>query len=85
MRARLSLCLGYYADIMFEGYDDAFANVMHFLFSSTSYKPDTPEHVISLQSIDTLNTVVSDNDLKPRLEPFFLDLLQIIQSQVQVI
>jgi hypothetical protein len=42
---------------------------MNFLFESVGYAPDSAEEVITLQSIDTLNTVVSDSDLAPRLEP----------------
>jgi hypothetical protein len=69
LRARFSLLLGYYADMLFLQYDEAFSKTMNFLFESVGYPSDTAEVVVTLQSIDTLNTVVSDADLAPRLEP----------------
>ena len=34
MRTRMSLLLGYYADMLFEKYDDAFLKVIDFLIQS---------------------------------------------------
>jgi len=38
-----------------------------------------------LQSIDTLNTVVSDTDLAPRLEPMLPEISVILQNLIGVI
>jgi len=66
LRSRLSLLLGYYADMLFVEDSAVFQKVMQFLFESVGYD-QVYENSISLQSIDTLNTVVSDADLAPRL------------------
>ena len=78
LRARFSLLLGYYADMLFTEYQEAFIKTMNFLFESVSYPDDTAERVITLQSIDTLNTVVSDADLAPRLEPMLNQIVGIL-------
>lgn len=78
LRARFSLLLGYYADMLFTEYQEAFIKTMNFLFESVSYPDDTAERVITLQSIDTLNTVVSDADLAPRLEPMLNQIVVIL-------
>lgn len=63
----MSLLLGYYADMLFKKYPDAFMKIINFLITSISL---TGKHkVIALQSADTLNTIISDVDLVPRLEP----------------
>jgi hypothetical protein len=41
--------------------------------------------VIALQSIDTLNTVVSDSDLAPRLEPMLPRIVEILGQLTQKI
>ena len=58
---------------------------MNFLFESLSYSTDTAEQVITLQSIDTLKTVVSDADLAPRLEPLLKDIVLILNTMTPVI
>lgn len=67
VRARLALMLGYYADMLFVKHNAAFEKTMNFLFESVNFQKDTLQHVIALQCIDTLCTVVSDSDLAPRL------------------
>ena len=57
---------------------------MNFLFESVSYPDDTAERVITLQSIDTLNTVVSDADLAPRLEPMLNQIVVILNQMTPV-
>lgn len=77
--------LGYYADMLFLDYADAFIKTMNFLFESVGYPGDTAEQVITLQSIDTLNTVVSDADLAPRLEPMLPQVVAILNVLTPVI
>lgn len=79
LRARFSLLLGYYADMIFNEQSDAFIKTMHFLFESVGYETKH-ETVITLQSIDTLCTVVSDSDLAPRLNPILGDIVKILNS-----
>ncbi len=62
----MSLLLGYYADMLFEKYPDAFLKTIDFLIRSLAYTGN--EKVIALQSADTLNTIISDKDLQPRLK-----------------
>jgi len=58
---------------------------MNFLFESLSYPSDSYEDVITLQSLDTLKTVVSDADLAPRLEPLLRDIVPILNTMTPVI
>lgn len=63
----MSLLLGYYADMLFNKHPEAFLKVIDFLIQSLALHGD--QKVIALQSADTLNTIISDKDLVPRLEP----------------
>ena len=67
LRARMSLLLGYYADMLFRHNNQEFLRVIYFLIDSLSLQDD--KKVVALQSADTLNTIISDVDLIPRLEP----------------
>lgn len=76
LRARMSLLLGYYADMLFSKYEEAFLKVMNFLFTSVAFTGE--QKVIALQSADTLSTIISDKDLIPRLSPFISDFIKVI-------
>lgn len=76
MKARMSLLLGYYADMLFTKYESAFVKVMDFLLESLSL--NGPQKVVALQSADTLNTIISDKDLIPRLEPHLPRLIKVL-------
>ncbi len=78
LRARMSLLLGYYADMLFLKYDEAFNKVIDFLIKSVALLGD--QKVVALQSADTLNTIISDNDLIPRLEPQLPRLMDILNE-----
>jgi len=52
------MLLGYYADMIFTDHDVAFRKTIQFLFESLGYIGK--ESVVALQSIDTMNTIVSD-------------------------
>jgi hypothetical protein len=58
LRARMSLLLGYYADMLFKKFPESFLKIVNFLIGSISLKGD--QKVIALQSADTLNTIISD-------------------------
>jgi hypothetical protein len=67
LRVRMSLLLGYYADMLFANHRNAFLKTMDFLIQSIGLTKE--EKVIAIQSADTLNTIISDKDLIPRLIP----------------
>jgi len=46
--ARFSLLLGYYADMLFVNYSEAFTLAMKFLFRSVSCSKDSAQTVIAL-------------------------------------
>lgn len=66
LKVRMSLLLGYYADMLFTQHPEPFLKVIDFLFMSLSLSG--VEKVVALQSADTLSTVITDKDLIPRLE-----------------
>lgn len=74
----MSLLLGYYADMLFKKDHAKFITAMNFLITSLSYTGE--QKVVALQSADTLNTIISDNDLIPRLEPEIPNLLKILNE-----
>ncbi len=78
LRCRMSLLLGYYADMLFKKDNTKFITAMNFLIKSLSFTGE--QKVIALQSADTLNTIISDNDLIPRLEPEIPALLMILNE-----
>ena len=78
MKARMSLLLGYYADMLFQKYETAFVKVMDFLLESLSLSG--AQKVVALQSADTLNTIISDKDLIPRLKPHLPRLIKVLNE-----
>lgn len=72
----MSLLLGYYADMLFSKYEEAFLKVMNFLFTSVSLTGE--QKVVALQSADTLSTIISDKDLIPRLTPHLPTFIKIV-------
>ena len=78
LRCRMSLLLGYYVDMLFEKYSQAFLKTIDFLIRSVALIKE--EKVIALQSADTLNTIISDKDLIPRLKPEVPRLVEILKE-----
>ena len=76
MKVRMSLLLGYYADMLFTKYEAAFLKVMDFLLESL--KLNREQKVVALQSADTLNTIISDKDLIPRLQAHLPRLIRVL-------
>lgn len=74
----MSLLLGYYADMLFEKYREAFIKTIDFLIRSVGLNKD--EKVIAIQCADTLNTIISDRDLIPRLEPEIPRIISILNE-----
>lgn len=71
IKVRYSLFLGYLIDVMYKNQPDAFKNTVLFLYTTVDLVGE--DKAIALQSIDTLKTVVCDQDLIPRITQ--LDLL----------
>ena len=83
LRSRMSLLLGYYADMLFNKFPEAFFKVIDFLVQSVGLLGE--QKVVALQSADTLNTIISDKDLIPRLEPHLPRLIaSLIESNRKV-
>jgi len=78
LKARMSLLLGYYADMLFRKYPEAFTKIIDFLIQSLALTGN--QKVVALQSADTLNTIISDKDLIPRLEPHLPRLIEQINQ-----
>jgi hypothetical protein len=74
----MSLLLGYYADMLFTQYPDAFLKVFDFLLGSLALTGE--QKVIALQSADTLSTVITDKDLVPRLEPHIPRIIALVNQ-----
>lgn len=77
----MSLLLGYYADMLFRDHHEAFMKIVSFLITSISLTGD--QKVIALQSADTLNTIISDDDLIPRLRPELPKLISVLNECTQ--
>mmetsp|Transcript_9607 Transcript_9607/g.9269 ORF Transcript_9607/g.9269 Transcript_9607/m.9269 type:complete len:108 (+) Transcript_9607:1620-1943(+) len=79
----MALLLGYYADMLFKKNNSKFVTIMNFLIQGLQLKGD--EKVIALQCADTLNTIITDTDLVPRLSPMLPTLLPLINQCVLTI
>jgi len=78
LRSRMSLLLGYYADMIFPKYESAFVKVINFLVGSLALTGN--QKAVAMQSADTLNTIISDKDLVPRLEPYLPALMPVMND-----
>lgn len=78
LRCRMALLLGYYADMLFKKNDDQFLMIVNFLISSLKLTGE--QKVVALQAADTLNTIITDNDLVPRIEPHLPELLNVLND-----
>ena len=68
---RLSLLLGYYADILFTSNHEAFRQAMEFLIEGIGNNQGIDE-VVARGCVDTIAIVVTDHDVAPRLK-LYLD------------
>jgi hypothetical protein len=64
---RLSLLLGYYADILFTKDAEAFRQAMEFLIEGIGQTQGIDE-VVARGCVDTIAIVVTDHDVEPRLK-----------------
>ena len=76
LECRLSLFLGYYIDILYREDNETFLKVLQMLVSSM----DSEKLSLAHQSLDTLNTIISDKDLIPRVTPLISELTKFVIS-----
>ena len=79
IRVRYSLFLGYLIDVLFKKEPNAFRDTILFLYTTVDLVGD--DKAIACQSIDTLKTVVCDNDLQPRV--IELNLIPVLVEKIQ--
>lgn len=84
VRARLSLLIGYYGDLLFVSDNDSFKKSTSFLFESVGMI-EGPEKVVGLQSIDTLKTITVDSDVAKRYLSFLPEIVQWITKLIATI
>ena len=72
IRCRLALLIGYYGDSLYKGKDELFVNMIKYLFNGIALEKE--QKAFALQCADTVKTIVSDNDIIPRVKVFIKDL-----------
>jgi hypothetical protein len=72
IKCRIALMLGYFADNMFLKNHDLFLKTIEFLMKGLAL--EDMDKALSLQSADTLKSVISEQDLVSRLEAFIASL-----------
>lgn len=83
LNCRLTVMLGYYMDIMYRDNDEMFINVIKLFLGSLTAGKD--ELALAHQSSDTLNTIINDNDIIPRIAPILGDLLARVSECILVV
>jgi hypothetical protein len=73
LNCRLTIMLGYYMDILYKENDEDFWNLLDMFMSSLSGGEDCK--ALAIQSSDTLNTIINDNDIIPRIVPILPNLI----------
>jgi len=83
LNCRLTVMLGYYIDILYKGDESVFFDVISMFVNSLTADDDTL--ALAYQSADTLNTIINDNDIIPRIAPFINELLAKVVECVIVV
>lgn len=74
LNCRLTVMLGYYIDILYKSDESVFFQVINMFIASLTSGEDSL--ALAHQSADTLNTIINDNDIIPRVKPMINDLLK---------
>ena len=83
LNCRLTIMLGYYMDILYKEDSKTFFGLIEmFLQSLTSGKEFL---ALAIQSSDTLNTIINDNDIIPRIVPILPDLITKVSECVLIV
>jgi len=83
LNCRLTCLLGYYIDILYKDQPDVFNSVIKMFITSLNQQEETL--ALTYQSSDTLNTIINDNDIVPRMRPIINDVLTYIYDAVLVV
>ena len=73
LECRLTIMLGYYIDILYKDDEEVFFKVIGMFLNSLSSGPE--KLALAHQSADTLNTIINDSDVIPRVIPMLPQLL----------
>ena len=74
LNCRLTIMLGYYIDILYKNDESVFFQVINMFINSLTSGEDAL--ALAHQSADTLNTIINDNDIIPRVRPMINELLK---------
>lgn len=66
--------------MIFKQHEDSFKKTFDYLMQSVLLRGK--EKAVALQSTDSLNTIISDSDLIPRLEPQVHDLMRFFNAAI---
>jgi hypothetical protein len=80
LNCRLTCLLGYYIDILYKTEEHMFFEVIKMFISSLNQGEET--QALAYQSSDTLNTIINDNDIIPRVKPIISDIIKSIAPAV---
>jgi len=74
LNCRLTIMLGYYIDILYKENEVVFLDTLKMFIGSLRAGPET--YALAYQSSDTLNTIINDNDIIPRIKPVINEIFQ---------
>ena len=75
--------LGYYIDILYKKDESIFFEVISMFIQSLTANEEN--YALAFQSADTLNTIINDNDIIPRITPFINELLEKVSECIIVV
>lgn len=83
LNCRLTIMLGYYIDILYKKDESIFFEVISMFIQSLTANEEN--YALAFQSADTLNTIINDNDIIPRITPFINELLEKVSECIIVV
>ena len=83
LNCRLTVMLGYYIDILYRDDETIFFDVISMFIRSLSLSEESS--ALAYQSADTLNTIINDNDIIPRVTPFINELLEKVAEWIMTV
>jgi hypothetical protein len=75
--------LGYYIDILYKNDESIFFEVISMFIQSLVTNGEN--YALAYQSADTLNTIINDSDIIPRIAPFINELLEKVSECIMVV
>lgn len=83
LNCRLTCLLGYYIDILYKDQPDVFNEVIKMFITALNQSEENL--ALTYQSSDTLNTIINDNDIVPRVKPIINDILTHVFDAILVV